>query len=194
MIILFTSALTENLFEQRKEEYIISFNTLCSFGYKNNIQIIECINNSEDSFLNTLTEKVFYTKQNYAYRNKGVNELLNIKFFLENFNVDDEEKIVKLTGRYNLLDNSFIKEFENSSCDVLYKKDSVNQVFFGCLCLKKKVLTNFINQLNFNVLESNLVCIEKSFADFIYKSEYEQKVIEKINIRCNINNEDLHTL
>ena len=194
MIILFTSAITPAFFEQRKQEYITSFNSLCSLGYRENIRIVECVDCTENTFLNGLTDNLFCTKQNYSFKNKGVNELLNIKYFFEKNDICDDEKIIKLTGRYLIADDFFIKEFGNSDYDVMYKKDSHNQVFFGCLCLKKKVLTDFINQTNFENLESKSICIEKTFADFIYGSKYSQKEIIKMNIKCNINNNDLHFL
>jgi hypothetical protein len=192
MTILFTSALIDFFFDQRKNEYTQSFEVLKSFGLEENIHIIECTAKF-DTFLDKLTSKVFYTNQNYKYKNKGVNEILNIKFFLDNHLIDDEETIIKLTGRYILQDNSFIEACKEKY-DVTVKFDIHRQAFFGCLGLKKKVLTDFINSTDWLEVENNFICIEKSFAEFLINRNYDILEIGKINIKCNINNNDLHYL
>ena len=82
MLILFTSALKESFFEKRKEEYINSYEQLKKIC-NHKIQILECLDNGDSkTFLDGLSDNVLYTKKNYRFRNKGVNEILNIKYFL----------------------------------------------------------------------------------------------------------------
>lgn len=192
MIILFTSAIIDDFFEKRKNEYIDSFGSLVHFGYKENTHIVECVSSDEETFLNNLTNNVFYSKKGYVFKNKGVNEILNIKHFLESTQISNEESIVKLTGRYLLLDDVFLKQCENEQYDVLYKRDAHNQAFFGCISIKYKVLYEFINSTNWIEVENNFISIEKVFFDYILTKKINIKEVEKINIKCNINNSDLH--
>ena len=193
MIILFTSALINDFYEQRKKEYEKSINSLFSMGYKENIEILECVyKEKEKTFLDNFTNNVFYSRKNYTFSNKGVNEILNIKNFLQNKKNSSEEKILKLTGRYILQNDFFIKKCELNEYDVILKRDSHNQVFFGCVCARKKVFDNFIESIDWQFVENNSICIEKIFSDFLKEKNYTTLEFPKINIKFNINNNDLN--
>lgn len=195
MIILFTSALIKDYSIKREEEYTNSFKALDSFGYKEKTHILECVSDGEEgAFLNKLTNKVFYSKKKYTFKNKGVNEILNIKHFLESIEIPEDEIIVKLTGRYLFLDNRFLNECEKGNFDVLYKKDYHNQIFFGCVAARKKVISNFINDIDWMSIENDFISIEKVFADYVFNKDIIKKEIDFVNIKCNINNSDLHIL
>jgi hypothetical protein len=191
MLILFTSALKESFFEKRKEEYINSYEQLKKIC-NHKIQILECLDNGDSkTFLDGLSDNVLYTKKNYRFRNKGVNEILNIKYFLELMRIDDEEKIVKITGRYFLNTPSFIEECEKNNSDVFIVKDKYDQVFFGCVCMKKKVLLKFINDTNWDLVERNFENIERVFSNFLSRENFSITLLNKVDITCNINDSNL---
>jgi hypothetical protein len=195
MIILFTSALISEYYEQRKNEYIESFNSLISFNLCDYTEILECINDGgTKSFLDDLTDKVYYTNMNYRFKNKGVNEILNIKKYLDIRQMNDEEKIIKMTGRYILQNNFFVEKCKYEDYDVIFRRDNHEQVFFGLFCAKKKVLIDFINSIDWNYVELRFISIEKIFAEFLQLRNYTKLELQELHIKCNINNNDLHYL
>lgn len=55
--------------------------------------------------------KVFYTDNNRKqFKSKGVNELLDIQEVIEKYGIEDEDIVIKLTGRYRMLSPKFFKE------------------------------------------------------------------------------------
>ena len=99
----------------RKKQYTDGINklkeiiTLLSIE---NYKIIIVENNGpRHTFLDTLGCEVYYTKNNLLKtKNKGHKELQDIFDCISNFNIDDDDFIVKITGRYILNSNS---EFMN---------------------------------------------------------------------------------
>jgi len=191
MLILFTSALKEMFFEKRREEYINSYNQIKKIC-NHKIQILECLDYGDSkTFLDELSDNVLYTRKNYIFKNKGVNEILNIKYFLEQTTLDDEEMIVKITGRYLLNSSFFIDKCEQSRSDVIMVKDNHDQVFFGCVCMKKKVLLKFIIETDWIQVESRFQNIEKVFSDFLKKENFSILQLNEVDIICNINDNNL---
>lgn len=73
---------------------------------------------------------VFYTKNNTIdTKNKGIKELKDIKDCIEHFGIEDDDFIVKLTGRYEVLDTSpFIERLKNlEGIDCILRYGSFNK-------------------------------------------------------------------
>ena len=124
-----------NNYEHRKNTYLTSIkNTiaLCPIEIK---PIIVENNGVRETYLDSLNIPVHYTNSNIInYPHKGYNELYDIKSVIEKFNINDDDFIIKLTGRYEVLNDTFfnciIKNMNNNiSCDAFIK-------FFN-VCTKK---------------------------------------------------------
>ena len=101
--------------ETRKKEYINGITKLKNMVDKLNIKNSEIIiieNNGErKTFLDDFGCKVFYTYNNFIQvRNKGYKELRDIRDCIDKFKIQDDDFIVKITGRYILEEES---EFMN---------------------------------------------------------------------------------
>ena len=195
MLILFTSALTEEFFEKRKIEYLTSYQKITELKLNNNTCILECLNDGiNKTFLDDLDCEIYYTGQNFKFKNKGVNEILNINWFLQKKEILEDEFILKITGRYLLINDSFINTIDkfSNTYDVILRRDNHGQVFFGCLGMKKKVLVDFINSHNWLDIESRFISIELVFSNFLKTRQYKILEVGKINIYCNINNNDIN--
>ncbi|GIV44042.1 MAG: hypothetical protein KatS3mg035_1165 [Bacteroidia bacterium] len=138
MKIIYTSALIPNKFDVRKTHYQESYNSLLDYFKKDDIYVVECF--SDDvSFFNELCASVYITNtHDINIRNKGVLELSGIKKFIDTTKQEDEV-FLKLTGRYKLLDNSFIKTIEENKGYDFYGRlvDNKTQVFTGCFAIKR---------------------------------------------------------
>lgn len=187
MKVIFTTALIEKMFEVRKKEYIDSFKSISNFINKENINILECYS-STPLFLSEFNTFIYFsnTHQN-TIKNKGVLEFQAIdKFLIEN--KLDENYLMKITGRYKLLSEYFLKTFyENSDYDFYGKLvDNDTQVFTGCFIIKNLILQEFLSKIDFNLLENNMVNIEKSLFDFLKKENKKCFFVDKINIEAPI--------
>jgi hypothetical protein len=69
------------------------------------------------TFLNSFKVPVLYTRTNeIVTRNYGMKELLDIKHCIDHFGIQDDDFIVKITGRYILKEDSeFVREVRNLS-------------------------------------------------------------------------------
>ena len=69
-----------------------------------------------------------YTNNNQTrYFHKGVNELLDIKFIIDKYNIQDEDIIIKLTGRYYLTNDTFFKlVIENPYIDIFIHHSAIS--------------------------------------------------------------------
>ena len=181
-------------------------------GIKNNIhrrtRYIECINNllqliNNDSnikpiivenngvrqtYLDDLKCDICYTNNNMIkYKHKGQNELLDIKQVINQYNIKDEDIIIKLTGRYKLLNLNFINFVKNNINDydafvkffnVCTKKYMFDDCVLGLFAVKCKYLKEF----KYNFLKSP----ECEFADYIRKNVDKNKLKElhQLDLEC----------
>jgi len=109
MRIILTAALTDNHFEFRKNQYIESLNILADYGYQNPY-IVEAIKKVGPTFLDDYSTNVFYaTCNNPSSINHGANEARTLLEALEHFQFADDDIILKLTGRYQLLSDRLLR-------------------------------------------------------------------------------------
>ena len=116
-IIVTTSIINNEFSELRKLQYLRGINKLIVLtkDIKDKKIIIVENNGIRNTYLDDLGEKVFYTTSNYIQtENKGIKEIKDVFNCISNFNINDNDFIVKITGRYILEDSSnFINELRN---------------------------------------------------------------------------------
>ena len=182
-MIIVTAALIPDHQQTREFEYRRSLNALQTFGLVD-YKILECCLEKGPSFLEDFGEVYYSNVNDSSLRNKGVNEARALLKFLEHLNLPDDEFIVKLTGRYILQSPEFFKELD-PSCDAVVL-DRGNQIFYGCLAIKNKIFIDLLRSLDLNLLEKQMINIEKVSLDFLRSNNCNIKVVPFINIFCNI--------
>lgn len=109
-------------------------------------------NGLRPTVLDGLKCDVFYTDSNsIRYAHKGVNELIDIHHVINKYDIQDEDMIIKLTGRYFMLDSvildeviskpdsdAFIKFFNVATCQYM-ARDCV----LGLFAIRCKYLRRF---------------------------------------------------
>lgn len=133
---IITTCLSPSLFKDahiRQSQYIIAINKLKEIILKleiKNYKIILVENtNNKYTFLDTLDCRTFYTSNNFLdNKNKGYKELQDILDCIDNLEIDDNDFIVKMTGRYILEDNSefmnIIKDIDDTKYDCVIRYGS----------------------------------------------------------------------
>ena len=143
--------------KHRKNRYIECIKHLLELitNIDNVYPIIVENNGKRKTFLDNLNCDVLYTDNNkYNFKHKGGNELLDIKTVIKTYNINNNDTIIKLTGRYKILNLDFINLVINN-CDKIkafvkffnvctkqyhYKKDDC---VLGLIALKCKYFKRF---------------------------------------------------
>jgi hypothetical protein len=167
--------------ENRYSECIASALKLTETEGEPKIKTIVVENNgSRSTYLDKFNCDIIYTDNNKNnYIHKGVNELLDIKDVISKYDIDDDDIIIKLTGRYKLLNNHFIQLVINNVirydafikffnvCTETYMEDDC---VLGLYAVKCKYLKAF----NYNCKKSP----ECEFAIFITNNIDKGKIME----------------
>jgi len=190
MIYLIITASITNMFsaanyEHRKRCYLDSIAKTLSFVPHTIIPIIVENNGSTETYLNALSAEILYTNSNVAVtttQHKGNIELEDIKIVIAAYNIKDEDTIIKITGRYALLNDSFftfvlqhphhdaiVKGF--NVCTKLY---DINESVLGLFAIKCK----FIKDYFYNNKQSP----EREFAEHVKPLNVLR--VETLGIRC----------
>ena len=173
----------------RQNLYIESIHNLLQLINNDlNIKPIIVENNGlRQTFLDDLKCDICYTNNNFIdYYHKGENELLDIKEVINRYNIKDDDTIIKLTGRYKLLNLNFINLVKNNNerdafvkfFNVCDKKYAFDDCVLGLFAIKCKYLKEF----NYNFLKSP----ECEFANYIRKNIDKNKLIEvhQLDLEC----------
>jgi hypothetical protein len=180
---------------ERKERYLHAISeTLKVLPYEIKPLIVEN-NGKRETYLDNFYHhhrqhvKVFYTSNNKnEFKNKAANELLDIKEVIERYGIEDDDIIIKLTGRYRALSSKFFKDIiENENkYDAFVKFFNVNTLMFsdydcilGCYAIRAKYF-KFITPYSLENFQS----AEVGFAKYVKFSIPQIKEIENLDIEC----------
>jgi hypothetical protein len=168
------SALIPQNYEKRKEEYINSLTLLKNYNYVP--YVFEACHPASPSFFDELTPHVFYSNVNNPHlRNKGVNEATSLMEGFKHYQFDDNDMIVKLTGRYHLLSRDFIKLVEDHpEVDVFVKCDPnyptpCGRVVTGGFAMRYHLFKKMLDGLDLIKMENEMIDIEVEVANFAQK-------------------------
>jgi hypothetical protein len=137
-----------------------------------NYKIIIVENNSfRETILNSLDCEVFYTNNNFLRtNNRGYKELKDVHDCINYYNINDEDFIVKITGRYFLNDDSEfmneIKNINNTNFDCIIKYGSysnpVNYKMNDCITGLIGMKCCYVKQIKY---PNESECIEWKWAE-----------------------------
>ena len=140
-------------------------------------------NGLRPTFLDDLPCDICYTNNNIDSIHKGVNELLDIKEVIHRHNIKDDDMIIKLTGRYKLLNLNFINLLKTNDHEAFVKFFNVATEEFlfyesvlGLFAIKCKYLKAF----NYECLSSP----EVEFATFVRKNIHRVLEVHQLDLEC----------
>jgi len=172
--------------EHRKKLYIKNIKNTLEMLPANIKPIIVENNGYRETYLDNLGCDIIYTdNNNIKTKHKGINELLDIKYIISKYNINDNDIIIKLTGRYRPLNNKFFDICINNSYDaflkfynVCTKKFMKNDCVLGFFGIKCKYLKDF----EYDCIKS----AEVEFASFIRNNIDDEKIlsINNLNLEC----------
>jgi hypothetical protein len=172
----------------RKNRYFESINQLLKLiNHDSNIKPIIVENNGfRQTYLHDLKCDICYTdNNNIHYIHKGQNELLDIKEVINQYKIKDDDMIIKLTGRYKLLDSNFINLVKNNEYDAFVKFFNVctlKYCFDDCVLGLFAIKCKYLKEFNYSFIKSP----ECEFADYIRKNIIKNKLLEvyRLHLEC----------
>jgi hypothetical protein len=177
---------------ERKEQYIHAISETLKY-VPSEIKIIIVENNGErttylDIFKSNNVD-IVYTNNNFTtYKSKGITEFNDIKEIIVKYDINDNDIIIKLTGRYFLKSDIFLKDIISNEkkydafikfFDVCSLKYESNSCVLGCYAMRTLYLKLF-NQININ----NYSSAEEAFARYVKICGANVKEIENIDLQC----------
>jgi len=180
--------------EQRKEEYLFSISETLSH-LPHTIQPIIVENNGQrETYLDYFTHhstkvSVVYTTNNiHSFKNKGVNELLDIQEVIRVKNIKPDDIIIKITGRYRMLSPDFfnvVLRYQNEydafvkfygSCSLQYE---MYDCILGCYAMRSMYVSMF-HYYQMNQYDSP----EVAFATYVRRMLPRINEIENLCLEC----------
>lgn len=199
--IVLSAALTDPYFDLRKDQYIKSFNILDQLGYKD-FYIIEAVKKQGPTFLDNYSKNVFYSSMNNPkFRNHGINEAMTLYEGVCHFNFAPEDMIIKFTGRYHLLTDSFIKLVENNlDYDAIVRFDvgrNKSRICSGGFAMKCKYFKEMCEKMDCAKMENKLIILEVEMGNYLKSKQnaenFKVLYVDKIDIKADYHGSTWYT-
>lgn len=188
---------------ERKERYMYAIQeTLKNLPHEIKPLIVEN-NGKRETYLDNFNYyhqpvKVFYTENNrQQFKSKGANELMDVKEVIEKYGIEDNDIVIKLTGRYRAFSPKFFKDViqNENNFDAFVKffgacslKFEEYDCILGCYAMRAKYIKLF-NEYTID----NYKSAEIAFARYVRFCGARLKEIEQLDIECSFS-EDLRIL
>ena len=174
----------------RQNRYIESIQQLLKL-INNDVNIKPIIvenNGLRQTYLDELNCDICYTNNNkFNFVHKGGNELLDIKEVINRYNIQDNDVIIKLTGRYKLLNLDFINlvksNYNNYDAFVkFFNVCTLQYMIDDCVLGLFAIKCKYIREFNYNYIKSP----ECEFAEYVRKNIKDNNVmeVENLNLEC----------
>lgn len=185
------------LYSVRRSEYMMCLHKILNYNYPTIVIKSEtdkndksCISDIEYKFSNVIN---IPNTTILGANGKSQQEYISIKRFIDiNPSIDDNYWVVKLSGRYLIIDDTFMNEVRNASSEtegIIQLCDNNTQMRTFCYALRFKWFKLFYK---YPVQFMGHLNIERFILDCIKKENIINniKVIDRLGILGNINNED----
>lgn len=182
--IIITTCLTLNNFELRKQHYMNGIYRLLKRCENKNYKIIIVEGNGErHTFLNDFGIDVLYTRNNLncVYTNTGNKEMKDVHEVISTYNIQDDDFIIKITGRYFIDDICpFFDALENCKYDCIIRYGSYADQYSpikinDCICGLIGMTGKYMKMVE--VPKDNTVSLETTFAEVAQSIPVEKQCI-----------------
>lgn len=173
--VLITTSLIPNNFDMRKNHYIKAITSVLKRADPTRYKIVIVENNGQrPTFLDGFGVDVLYTTNNFnsPVHNIGYMEMKDILTFIDKYQVQDDDFIIKISGRYFLSDPCpFFDLFESEpTTDAIIRYGASGLIGMRCKYMKTVVPP-----------ANNIVSLETLF-DNVAKTIPNKKVVEYLGV------------
>jgi hypothetical protein len=191
--------ISPNLFTERNTEYRLCLHKLFYYNKPVHAIISEC---SKEESKETCFKDFAFSSELYIPSTKDLNakgksqqEFLSIQTYVKNnTNFNDDDWIIKLSGRYLLLSDIFVETVKaaQKECDAVVKiSDTQSQIYTFCFALRWKYFKDlYLHDVNYLGEQ----CVENFVYSYIVDNKLKTMVVPKIDILTNINSEGIYRI
>lgn len=194
--IVITTALIDDVdrlgISKRIQHYIEQLDNLKELNLLEYCYVIETVSTDTSLFEKYIPKERIHCSNvnNLTYKNRGSNEVVAMLTSLPTFKFNDDDMIIKLTGRYLLVDNYFIDKVKYSESDILYRKADDTQVFTFLYAMRYKILYDTLQQCDIVEMENTMINIEKLLSLKTINSNIEY--VSKLNVIAKFSTDDVN--
>ena len=174
--VVITTSLLEANWEERMAQYMAGIGQIIrQFETIPDTRIVIVENTGKSSsFLDTFNIPVLYTNTNNEIHspNKGIKELIDVFKVIQYFNIQDEDFLIKVTGRYFIHENSkfvnVIKHLDTIPYDVVCRYGGYNlphvymEKFYSVITGIIGMCVKYVKQIQ---IPDDVTCVEWKWAD-----------------------------
>jgi hypothetical protein len=174
--VIITTSLIEDNYDLRYKQYMDGIEqTIKVFNTIPNVKIIIVENTGKNSsFLDSFGIPVLYTNTNNTIetKNKGIKELTDVFEVIKYFNIQDDDFLIKVTGRYFIHDNSkfieAVKNLDEKKYNVILKYGGYNlsqiyrEKFYSCITGLIGMRVKYVKTIG---MPDETTCVEWKWAD-----------------------------
>jgi hypothetical protein len=171
-----TAAIIPIKVEERRDQYVRALSRVVEFGYHPYI-VESCV--TGPTYLDDWSKHVLYTQTNdTSLNNKGVNEFTSMLHAFNTWNFNDDDIVVKLTGRYFFQTDEFIRFLEDADdidCAAKFVTvaaglpTEVDAVLTGCFAMRFGLFKQMLNFFDYDELEREMLCVEHVVGPYLNK-------------------------
>jgi hypothetical protein len=168
----------------RQNRYIESITQLLEL-IQNDVNMKPIIvenNGFRQTYLDDLNCDICYTNNNNIhFKHKGQNELFDIKEVIQRYKIKDDDIIIKLTGRYRLLNSTFINLVKKNEYDAFIKFFNVctlKYCFHDCVLGLFAIKCKYLKEFEYKCVKSP----ECEFAEYVRKLKVME--VETLHVEC----------
>jgi hypothetical protein len=190
--------ISPNLFIERNTEYRLCLHKLFHYKIPVHAIISECSKeeSNETSFAGFTFSSELYipSTKDFNAKGKSQQEFLSIQTYVKKETFNDNDWIIKLSGRYLLLSDNFYNIVKNApdDCDAIVKtSDTEPQIYTFCFALRWKHFKDLYLQ-DVNYLGDQ--CVENFVYSYIVDNKLKTYLVPKIDILTNINSEGIYRI
>lgn len=188
--IILTAALSSNHQAFRKNQYLESFRSLQRLGLtKDDIYIVEALKKTGPTFLDEYSSHVYYAQNNNAsFKNNGINEAITLLEALDYFKFDDDDIIIKLTGRHQLTSNEFLQIIEaNPNYDMYIKINPDGAALTLTFAMRCQYMKEMYSSMNLNAMGYSRRAIEHEVARYIkLKTQLKILYVQTLHVKADV--------
>lgn len=174
--------------DHRKNRYMECIQHLIDLLEKDSsVKIVVVENNGlRQTYLDDLKCDILYTNNNnYKFAHKGVNELSDIKDVIEHYDINDDDMIIKLTGRYKMIDMSFIQLVKDKSKEYdafikFFNVCELKYMYQDCVLGLFAMKCKYIKDFEYDCFKSP----ECEIAEHARENIHKLMEIEHLNLEC----------
>jgi len=191
--------ITSELFIERNTEYKLCLYKILHYKKPVHAIISECTKeeSKETSFSKFAFSSELYIPSTTDLNAKGKSqqEFLSIQEYVKNTTMfNDEDWIIKLSGRYLLLSDFFMDAVKNApkECDAVVKVSDTNpQIYTFCFALRWKHFKDlYLHDVNYLGDQ----CVENFIYSYLIDNKIKTIILPKLDILTNINSEGIYRI